>query len=83
MDQQTSTELAGMAAVKAWLKTQPAGCRSLAWLGRQMNLTRPAVALWGDTIPQARVEAVSRITGLTPRVLRPDLAELFDRKVDA
>lgn len=73
---QISSDLRGIEAIKAALQLNPAGQRSIAWLGRQLGLTRGAVVRW-DKIPEEWLRKVSEITGLAPSVLRPDLAELF------
>ena len=77
-DTSETAPLTGMAAVKAKLKTNPPGQRSLAWLGRQMQISGSAVVLWGDTVPQDRVAQVARITGLPARVIAPEMAKIFD-----
>lgn len=49
---------------------------SLAWLARQIGVTRGAIAQWDD-IPADRLADVSEATGIPPEVLRPDLAGIF------
>lgn len=58
--------LLGMCAVRKSVK-------SLSWLAEQLKITRGAVHQWGEKVPAERVGEVSRITGLSPEVLRPDL----------
>jgi DNA-binding transcriptional regulator YdaS (Cro superfamily) len=43
-------------------------------LARQLGLTRQAVSFW-DKIPIKHLRAVSKITGIHSRQLRPDLYE--------
>ena len=45
----------------------------MAWLARELNLTRSAVQGWGDQVPAGRVGDVARATGLTPEQIRPDI----------
>jgi DNA-binding transcriptional regulator YdaS (Cro superfamily) len=44
----------------------------LSWVARKLEITRGAVAQW-DRVPAERIGAVSRITGIPPQILRPDL----------
>lgn len=46
----------------------------LARLAREIGITRGAVAQW-DKVPAERLGAVTRVTGIQPHVLRPDLFE--------
>jgi len=41
-------------------------------LARRLGITRSAISQW-DKVPAERIGEVSRITGLPPQVLRPDL----------
>lgn len=80
MSTRTTTEIdaaTGMDAVRIALSSRPSGERSIAWLARQLGLSRGALAQWGNNIPEERLRKVMEITGLSPRILRPDLAELF------
>ena len=45
---------------------------SLAALARAIGVTRGAVAQW-ERVPGERVGQVSRVTGLPPHIIRPDL----------
>lgn len=49
-----------------------ASVRSMAWLANELQITRGAVSQW-DRVPAERVLEVSRITGLSPNILRPDI----------
>jgi hypothetical protein len=49
---------------------------SLTWLAQQLGITRGAVTQWSDRIPAERVGEISRLTGLAPSVLRPDIFDL-------
>lgn len=44
----------------------------MAELARQLGITRGAVAQW-DRVPGERLFEVSRITGLEPKDIRPDM----------
>ena len=44
----------------------------LARLAREIGITRGAVAQW-DKVPAERIGDVSRVTGISFEVLRPDL----------
>lgn len=57
-------KLTGMAAVRDRMP--------LSWVARKLEITRGAVAQW-DRVPAERIGAVSRITGIPPQILRPDL----------
>jgi len=57
-------DLTGMEAVRNRIK--------LAELGRELGITRGAVAQW-DKVPAERLGDVSRITGISMQSLRPDL----------
>ena len=46
--------------------------RSLAFLARELGVTRSAVAQWGR-VPAERIADVARITNLPMATLRPDL----------
>jgi len=46
----------------------------LARIARGLGVTRGAVSAW-PRVPAERVPAVSRITGIPPHELRPDLYE--------
>lgn len=46
--------------------------RSLAKLAQELGITRGAVSQW-ERVPAERLFEVSRITGLSPEQLRPDL----------
>lgn len=70
----------GMDAVRAALSQNKAGQRSIAWLAKEIGVSRGAVLQW-DKVPEERIEQVSKVTGISPRVLRPDLAELFAESV--
>lgn len=59
----------GMSAVRDQVE-------SLAWLAEKLGVTRGALTHWADKIPAERVREVSRLTGLPPSVLRPDIFEL-------
>lgn len=48
---------------------------SLAWLAQRMGVTRGALTHWSDKIPAERVGEISRLTGLAPNILRPDIFE--------
>lgn len=63
MDEQKT----GMEAVRASVK-------SLAALGREIGLTRDAICKW-RRVPAERLFDVSKATGLTPEIIRPDLFE--------
>lgn len=73
-----TAELTGMDAVKNALQAKPPKERSIAWLARQLGLSRGALLHW-EKIPDDYLEEITAITGVPARVLRPDLAELFDR----
>lgn len=45
---------------------------SMAWLARELGITRGAVQQW-DKVPAERLGEIARVTGLSPNVLRPDL----------
>lgn len=80
LDGVEGTEMLGsMAAVTAALKRNPPKQRSIAWLAEQLGVTRGAVAHW-DKVPENRLIEVATILGVAPRTLRPDLAQLFNRK---
>ena len=64
-------KLQGMDAVKEKVA-------SLAWLAREIGVTRGAIAQWSE-VPADRLESVSIATGIPPETLRPDLAGLFAR----
>lgn len=66
------TKLQGMDAVKESVV-------SLAWLAREIGVTRGAIAQWNE-VPADRIEAVSKATGIAPEVLRPDLAGIFSKR---
>ncbi|WP_341356137.1 YdaS family helix-turn-helix protein [Rhizobium tumorigenes] len=57
----------GMEAVKEQIQ-------SMADLARGLGLTRGAIAQW-ERVPAERVPAVSQLTGLPGRIIRPDLYE--------
>ena len=38
-----------------------------------IGMTAGAMHQWGDTVPEARVIEVSRVTGVPPHKIRPDL----------
>lgn len=61
----TEAKDTGMEAVKAAVS-------SMASLARELDITRGAVSQW-ERVPAERVGDVSRITGLSPDVIRPDL----------
>lgn len=44
----------------------------LARLAREIGITRGAVAQW-EKVPGERIGDVSRVTGISPETLRPDL----------
>jgi hypothetical protein len=46
----------------------------LARLARELGITRGAVAQW-EKVPAERIGDVSRITGISMQILRPDLFE--------
>lgn len=48
------------------------GVTSLAALARDLGVTRGAIAQW-DRVPAERLREVSEATGLSYKVLRPDL----------
>lgn len=75
-DQPTAPELTGMDAVKAALLKRGPGERSIAWLARQLDRSRGAVLQWGK-VPEEFLGRVCELTGLPPRVVRPDLAKMF------
>jgi pyruvate kinase len=56
--------------------------------GRKMRLaaacgvTHGAISQW-DRVPDNRLSEVSRITGIPPHELRPDLADIFRPKQEA
>lgn len=52
---------------------------SLTWLAQKLGITRGAVTQWANRIPAERVGEISRLTGLAPSVLRPDI---FDVSAD-
>lgn len=69
----------GMVAVRrALLARESADERSLAWLGRQMDppLSRAAISAW-EQVPDNRLAQVAKILGIDVRILRPDLAKIF------
>lgn len=72
-----SEPVTGMAAVRVALQSRPSGERSIAWLARQLDLSRGAMLHWGNNVPEEWLRQISELTGVAPRVLRPDLAELF------
>lgn len=51
-------------------------------IAETLGIQRGAVAMW-KRVPQNRIAEVSRITGMTPEELRPDLAELAAQFRDA
>lgn len=73
-------EAHGMEAVKQALSRNGVGERSLSWLSRQLGLSRGATAQW-DKVPEEHIAKVAEITKLHPKVIRPDLAELFAEAV--
>lgn len=75
----TLTEVSGIEAVKRALQDSTPR-RSLSWLSRELGLSRGATAHW-DKVPEDHIARVSELTGLHPRVIRPDLAELFTESV--
>jgi DNA-binding transcriptional regulator YdaS (Cro superfamily) len=46
-------------------------------LGKAIGLKHSSVIAW-TRVPADHVRAVAAATGIAPRLLRPDLAELFD-----
>jgi DNA-binding transcriptional regulator YdaS (Cro superfamily) len=61
-------------ALTLWRRTQPNGSMEAA--GRKLGVNKSTILRWenGDRrIPAERVREVSRITGLAPEVLRPDI----------
>ena len=57
--------LTGMEAIKSQVK-------SLSELARGLNITRGAIAQWNE-VPLKRVVDVSKLTGIPPHVIRPDV----------
>lgn len=76
----SAIEAQGMDAVKSALLRNGTGQRSLSWLSRQLGLSRGATAQW-DKVPEEHIARVAEITKLPPKVIRPDLAELFAETV--
>lgn len=68
--------LTGIEAVKAALAARVPGERTLAWVAKQLGISRAAPGQWDD-IPEKHIKRIAEITGVSPSVLRPDLAELF------
>ena len=50
-----------------------------AKLAAALGITHGAISQW-DRVPMDRVIAVSRVTGIAPDDLRPDLADIFGSK---
>lgn len=48
-------------------------------LGEQLGIDRQAVYQWRQ-VPPHRVRAVSRLTGIPPHVLRPDIYDVPERR---
>lgn len=68
-------ELTGVDAVKA-------NPQSIPLLASELDLKEATIAKWSE-IPDNYVETVSRVTGLSPRVLRPDRYALYHDAEDA
>lgn len=47
-----------------------------AALAEACGVTHSAILQW-DRVPDGRLAAVSRVTGIPPHELRPDLADIF------
>lgn len=63
----STDELTGIDAMKSAIK-------SMAALARHLGVERSSVQKW-KKVPAERLGEVSRFTGLSPQVLRPDLFE--------
>lgn len=74
---ETAPETTGLTAVREALTKRPPGERSMSWLTQQLGLTRGASRHWKD-VPVDYLQKISELTGVHPRVLRPDLAAMFD-----
>tara|TARA_Y100000310_G_scaffold318285_1_gene372151 strand:- start:11 stop:211 length:201 start_codon:yes stop_codon:yes gene_type:complete len=48
-----------------------------AELARKIGVSRTTVLNW-DVVPVRRLKVVSRVTGIPARMLRPDIAKIFD-----
>ncbi len=68
--------LTGIEAVKAALVERAPGERTLAWVAKELGISRAAPGQW-DKIPEKHIARIAEITGVPPKVQRPDLAELF------
>lgn len=66
----------GMVAVIKWLEDQDL---SLSWLGEQIEMSRQAVSAW-DAVPLPLLPQISKITGLPPQKLRPDIFAIMNPK---
>lgn len=52
------------------------GCQRLA---KQLGITRGAVDKWKDSgkVPVGRLKEVAKITGFDPKIIRPDIWQIF------
>jgi len=47
-----------------------------SWLAGELDISPSAISMW-DRVPTERVSAISQLTGIPPRELRPDIADIF------
>lgn len=71
-------EPTGLDAVRAALATRDKAERSISWLAGKLGLSRGAVYQWGDKVPEEYLEPIATLLGVSPRLLRPDLAKLME-----